>query len=298
MLYFIFDNKTAWITSKKNETGKEVGEIKNIKIIYLTDNLILFNNKIDKPPVYLYPLLKSNLQKQIRRGEKEAVSTAELMLDLNAFELLRRLSVIALEDVEMSFETCAIVWLMAATSKGFVLTPFLKKFILNYVYNLTKHPVCRRLLLEKVEKEYKKKLSLEEVLSSKHSEKEFIAAILFRASFGGLKGDILMISELCDEIIQNDRKLEFLKTYSYEIPKLKILDSAIDFHIFPKLIELIQKDTGIKPEIIQKTIWECSSRINYRFQETSENMEIWKEIKIFFDYHTKIYLSKVIKLYF
>lgn len=54
----------------------------------------------EKKTVYDESELKSALQKYIRRGEvKEAVSVGKILYELNAVELLRRLPIIAVEDV-------------------------------------------------------------------------------------------------------------------------------------------------------------------------------------------------------
>jgi hypothetical protein len=279
-------------------------------------------DKSKKEIAKIFPLLKSNLQKQIRRGEKEALATASLMLNMNNFEFLRRLSIIAAEDVELSIETTVIVWLMSATSKGFVLTPFHKNYILSYITSLLSHPICRRLIIrnrgrdgvlnggggeDELEEEgegiYNEKLSLSEIMNSDYPDKEMLAAIHFRISFGGLKGDSLMISRLCDEIIKSGRRLTYLKkeeclkmenikneNIKNGNEKLRITDSAIDFHIYSKLLLLIEKDTGIDVNTIKSTIWECSSRINYRYPEKSSLTHIWEKISPSFTFHTKNYL--------
>ena len=150
-MWFVFDGDTAEMFGSE-VSGKKIGIVNTaegqVTLIYKTNNVLMFNkNKKESPPAQLYPLLKSNLQKQIRRGEKEAITTASLMLDLDEFELLRRLSIIAAEDVTLSQETSRIVWYMAAVSKRLILCEKDKKFILNYVKSLVEFGKCRRLEL-------------------------------------------------------------------------------------------------------------------------------------------------------
>jgi hypothetical protein len=289
-MYFVFDGEEARLT-KNIVKGKEIGIINNTKIIYSGDRLYMFNRDKDKKetPAQLFPLLKSNLQKQVRRGELESIITASIMLDLNDFELL---SIIAGEDVELSVETSVIVWYMTAVSKGLILSPLDKEFILNYVYSCTIYPKCRRLELKNFDLLYLKGNEL-------HPDREKIDAILFRNCFGGLCNDLPMMDRLCKDFLYSGNRLKsILQIRPILNAKLKILDSAIDFHIYPNLITLIEQDTKISPEVIKKTIWECSSRINFRFPEITSLQPIWEKIEPSFNYHTKVYLSKIIKRYF
>lgn len=300
-MFFIFDNYDCKI-SKENKNGKLVGEIGNIKIV--TNRMVLKSAKKKENITKLYPLLKSNLQKQIRRGEKEAVVTAEMMLDINDFELLRRLSVIALEDVEMTYETATIVWFMCAVSKGYVLSIQDKNYILSYVNNLVYHPNFSYFSHDEDDTQNMKcDKEIEKILDSDHQDKEYIAAILFRASFGGLKGDVLMINTLCKKMVREGERLKHLENREIEKDlKLKINDAAIDFHIYPQLLNLISKDTGINEEVIKSVIWHCSSKTNYRNISSDhvlkEYNDIWSKISKSFNYHTKTYLSGIVKTYF
>jgi hypothetical protein len=148
MLYFTYDDNQAYLSENKPQNFREVGIVKwrgtkfSVTLLYSKDFSI---NKTRKTTNSLYPVLKSNLQKQIRRKDINAVATCDLMLELNDFECLRRIAVIASEDCEMTKETANIVWLMAATSKGFTLSNIHRYFILFYVGNLVNSTVCRRL---------------------------------------------------------------------------------------------------------------------------------------------------------
>ena len=300
-MWFVFDGDGAEMFESE-VSGKKIGSVNTaegeVRLIYKTNNLLMFNkNKKEPAPAQLYPLLKSNLQKQIRRGEKEAITTASLMLDLDEFELLRRLSIIAAEDVILSQETSRIVWYMAAVSKRLILAEKDKKFILNYVKSLVDYGKCRRLEIGNEKRNTNLKMS--EVLKSDCSNKNKLAGILFRYYFGGLSGDLPMLSELCDDILQEGR-LEVImsKKEVISIPALKFSEAAIDFHIYPNLLALIKQDTNIEENVIKSCIWQCSSRINYRYKEETDLYPIWQKIYPSFLHHTKSYLSKIVKKYF
>lgn len=327
MLQFIFNDSEAYLQNQRQEQGVIVGTVKlrnedkEVQLIYTgktnqqiqkkqTDQQKQNQNKQEKGKQNekLYSLLKSNLQKQVRRGDPNARVTANMMMDLNEFELYRRLVIIAAEDVELSKETSVISWLMMATSKGFITTPFHKEFVLNYVSSLISHKVCRRLSFEKQDKD----LSLQEILNSSHEEKKYIAGTYLRNFYGGLDGDGPMLVSICTSyIITNSPLPNFSLSLmnnqiQMKIQNLKLVfnDAAVDFHIYPELITLIYKDLQSKSntenieekemkDLIKRCIWECSSRINYRCKEDSSLFPLWNKIQRSFMYHTKVYLSKV-----
>jgi hypothetical protein len=326
MFYFIYDGTEAYLTHKvkeveKKQELKEVGSVNCkegiVKLMYNKPFMKNVNKKLNgngNGNEAIFPVLKSNLQKQVRRGYKEAVSTAEAMMEMNEFELLRRLSIIAAEDVILCSEISNIVWLMTAVSKGFILNANMKKFVLNTVYNLTMYPTCRRLQILK-NKEYnglKEELTLNDILTSSFEKKELLAGIFFRYYFGGLSGDLPMLSRLCDdylvsslegkqgkqELISINQKDLFVSLEILENPnsQLSICDAAIDFHVYPKLLELIKEDTGYSSELIKRCIWECSSRLNFRYKEETELLEMWKKIENSFLYHSKTYLAKLLHI--
>jgi hypothetical protein len=73
----------------------------------------------EKVLTYIPSLMKSNLQKAIRRRYfEEAFVTTKHLLNQDANDLLRRLPIMC-EDTELhSHLFMEVVWLMAATSKG------------------------------------------------------------------------------------------------------------------------------------------------------------------------------------
>lgn len=311
MLYFTYDDNQAYLSSQKIENFQEVGIVKwrgtNLSVTLLYSKGISLN-KSKKTTNSLYPLLKSNLQKQIRRKDINAVATCDLMLELNDFECLRRLSVIASEDCEMTKETANIVWLMAATSKGFILSNIHRYFILFYVGNLVNSKICRRYELSTHQDLHNNcDIRIHEILSSNYINKEILAGIFFRTSYGGLDGDTAMILNLCKEILTANRPLEnILPLFNPKIPiTLKFSEACVDFHIYPSLCEEIYNDLvtnkvlNIDIQTIKSVIWHCSSGINARYESNIDPyyLEIWNKISPSFSFHTKTYLSKILKTY-
>jgi hypothetical protein len=293
----------SWLSTKPYPGGTKIGSVKwrgqpvTVKIVSGTPVQLKVERETYPPD--LYALLKSNLQKQVRRGKDIAVATAARLWDLGQFELLRRLIVIAAEDAEVSTETVTITWLMTAKSKGLQLSDDHRNWVLGYIQSLVEHPVCRRLEIKPTIDQYNEKLELTEVLDSDHFQSEQIAGILFRTAYGGLKGDPPMISRCLDWLIQSDTPLTTLgvKRWTIGVPKLLINRAAIDHHIWSSLVEELQ---DLHPEYSQDfictVIWECSSGYNVRKKLHSEPewKACWEIIKSDFEELTKGYLSRIL----
>jgi len=234
----------AWISKTCLKDGFEIGSVKwrkqpiTVKII---SNLKMAKTTIkDVYPLDIYALLKSNLQKQIRRCKIGAITTTVKLWELNKFELLRRLSVIVPEDVIISKETSLIVWLMIACSKGIVLTNDHLCWILGYVKCLVEYNGLTDDILhlqirsnEASSKGLLDNLEPLTVINSDHTDKDYLTGILFRCAYGGLLCDPPMISRCIDWYLQNNIELmEFnVERWIEPLPKLLFNPASIDFHI-------------------------------------------------------------------
>jgi hypothetical protein len=142
-----------------------------------------------------------------------------------------------------------------------------------------------------------------------------------------------MISNLCQEILTSNRLLENIPNlFNPKLPiTLKFSEACVDFHIYPSLCEEILCDfafgnsdfsqsssieksqnyqkcfsdiiklniSNIDTQIIKSVIWHCSSGINARYESNIDPyyLEIWEKISSSFSFHTKTYLSKILKTY-
>lgn len=304
-LYFIClwdETPRAWL-SIKPYPGTDIGSVnwrgQPVTVNIIAGNPVEINKGKETYPPDLYALLKSNLQKQVRRAKINAVATAARLWELSQFELLRRLVVIAAEDAEVSTETTVICWLMAAKTKGLLLSDAQRNWVLGYVKTLLQHTVCRRL---EINIDCNPELEPSEVLDSFHSDSEQIAGILFRTAYGGLAGDPPMISRCLDWMIQTDTPLLTfgVKKWTEPLPKLLINRAAIDHHIYPRLVEELEDlHPEYSQEMICTVIWECSSGYNKRKKRpsTAEWRDCWKVIQIDFRELTKKYLTRILKKY-
>ena len=305
MLYFNRNNNDAYFCRDRQPDTYEVGRVNwrgtNHTVILLS-SVPFQTNKQPKPTNSLFCILKSNLQKQIRQKDIHAVATCEMMLDMNDFETLRRLIIIAAEDVEISKETAVISWLMASTSKCYLLSKSDKEYVLIYVNNLVQYNVCRRLEIQNSESgsnDNNYETNLDKILMSENPDKNYIAAIFFRTSYGGLSGDIPMLNKMCAYALING--LRSFKNKILITTDLKINDAAVDFHVYSRLCNEISQDTKVDPDLIKKAIWNHSSKTNARYledQDYGNNNEIWLKIKRSFDIRSKTYLQKTLQKYF
>lgn len=301
-LYFkcVWSDKPEIEISEKKLNGTEIGSVKwrgqpiTIRIIG-SDNVVI-DKKPEKYPPDLYALLKSSLQKQVRRQKPTAIATASRLWELGKFELLRRLIIIAGEDACISKETVIIIWLMMACSKGLVLKEIHRQWVLGYVKALVDCNKCVR-IAEPHFQELDPNLSPVTILESKHPNKYSLVLILSRTSYGGLKGDPPMLSRCIDYHFANNTTLPEFGVSFQEPGKLLVHPAGIDFHICPNMLQILSNDI-YDAEYIKTVIWECSSGVNYRHpQDNTEYRKCWLMIRgRFFDFG-KEYLTKILQRY-
>ncbi|KAG1656684.1 hypothetical protein FOA52_007254 [Chlamydomonas sp. UWO 241] len=141
-------------------------------------------------------LLKSALQKAVRRGQGPAAVRLLLhMLKEDPDELLRRLSVIAIEDAMLHPDLPLVVWLMAATAKGYAIGRSLASVLLRFVYQLARCPV-RDVMPDPRARPGKAMGCLGDVDAESglgSAESALLKALLVRAAYGGMACDVAML---------------------------------------------------------------------------------------------------------
>ena len=220
------------------------------------------------------PILKSNLQKAVRRmNKKEAIQSGLELAILDPNALLRRLPIIAIEDVTLIKGTSVIICLMMMKKEYFTIKEI--TFIVKYITTL-----CH---LEKTfhnnENIVPTKTNYEERIKNIELETLFI-----RISYGGMKSDLLMLQRAINlfekESIQDVMHL-------IDNPKLPeiidfkhgIISSALDFHPNPWILNYIARNTNLSKERIKELIWHGESALNLRKQSICEKAEITKREK-------------------
>lgn len=235
------------------------------------------------------PLIKSNLQKQVRRMDVRSVSTAQKFMEINMFEFLRRVPVIAIEDSLFCKELSYVVWLMAAVSKKKRVPEKSRLWLLGVIHSLTICKNCSRIECKnkRCYNKHEKDLSFDKILDSSHCDKEIIASIVFRTTYGGLWCDPIMISKCCHHfLIEEETKLPQLnvKLWEDKLPDFNILVWSADFHVYPYIIDQITKKWNwLSPENVKRAIWDHASGFNDRYSVPKKSsLSVWKIIRLYY----------------
>lgn len=243
------------------------------------------------------PLIKSNLQKCIRRRlASKAVRSMYSLMAISPFEALRRLFIIILEDTLPIPALPTLVWFMMATSKAYSLATKQVEWILGVVYL-----VCTKVELRRPSKE---KLPIGP-LTDNSIETQILWSMAFRRAYGGMEGDQEMMESLGGlwyrtfieksgrewECWLELRKLEVdpvdLSSLGSFIPGKVLIPACVDQHSRPQIIPYIR---NIYPNIdendIKGTIWLCRSRLNKRPKidgsidyPPEKFVEVWERIR-------------------
>ena len=152
---------------------------------------------------HILSLLKSALQKNCRRGRAEAaVSVAATLLTLvdekgsrvGERELLRRLPIIFVEDA-LPHPTLlpVLTWMMAAHAKGFTLHAAHHALMLDAVHAVASVPW--REPVHSSNGSSPAHTLLDAIGASPSAETAMVGALLIRAAFGGMRGDMSMLND-------------------------------------------------------------------------------------------------------
>ena len=179
------------------------------------------------------PYLKSHLQKCIRRSNLAlALKTALHLARLDFQALIRRLGIIVIEDVQLIPEYSTLVWLTAATSKGFALDRKRIYWIFGLITKLALHTTREPALGTEYDTSYDSvdgaaggaagtgagaELDLKgwrrwKLYKLDDEEKGIIQSILLRESYGGMTGDKAMLVRTAHNWLQR-----FLKNKQVDV---------------------------------------------------------------------------------
>jgi hypothetical protein len=263
--------------------------------------------------------LKSHLQKSIRKqNDSLAIQTSYHLLKLDHVELLRRISIIMIEDVQIHESFTTIIWLMIALSNDkksksnnsskFRIKKYIYEWVLGVIYTLCQINEINNFENKAYKKEDELKISKTNIqlFNSFNQYNREIYSILYsihiRISFGGLNGDIEMLKNFANyiniiNITKNINKIpiRLIKIYVKELEIDDIDYTAIDYHCNSNFLEYIHKKfPHIEMEELKKIIWYHSSGINYRISKSSNyNIEKWNEIKDYVEKSQKYLINSL-----
>jgi hypothetical protein len=283
---FIYDpdNRRAFFDYSPEKTDVFVIKTSSVSLFYRPS--IIANNEefmgIDNKTNIDVPLLKSNLQKAIRRKDKKtAISTMITMLSKSSTELFRRLPIIYIEDVCLMTSFPIVVWFMM-TDKEYIIKNLDVFILANIIISL-----CDT---DEVYDDPSFDITTEEEdlfgINKPNENDDAILALKIRSKYGGMKGDITLLKEA---IVHYKRGRIIVDTewsdkivYSHNV---EVLPEAIDFHPYPQMLRDINKATHIQRELVKKTIWLAESGVNYRkphtiiLSDNAKKSSVWPKIK-------------------
>ena len=212
------------------------------------------------------PLYKSHVQKCTRRKMyANAIDGVLALLYKDPSSILRRIGIIAIEDVCLVRGYSVIVWLMMAI-KYITLTKQDVNNIINYIDNLCtidkifvntpRAPVTRSMIIKMQDK-----------------NRDEVLALWYRKRAGGMKGDMKMLENAIAYYYREPNEIHekvIWRRFQIEVVALKIpiIQEAIDFHPFPQLIPVLNRRTNILQKTIKEYIWKVESAVNLRKPET------------------------------
>lgn len=206
-------------------------------------------NKPGAEPPYKYQynvhLLKSNLQKCFRRRlYVESMATAKQLLFQDPTEMLRRLSVILLEDSLLyPYLYNQVIWLQFAHSKGYQLTVEDAQIIMDAtctgLESTERYNLC-----------YKGAGTAFIYNTSRENREAFIGPRL-RSLAGGMKFDTNFLRVLALRALTEDLPLETeyssidLEDIEEFLPSKHMIYQAVDFHACPFILDTIPHKDAI-----------------------------------------------------
>jgi hypothetical protein len=306
---FIYDpeNRSAYFAYKPDQTDKYISTKCRVKLFY---------RQPASPcpsPVFIptiatklnVPVLKSNLQKAIRRHRVDiALTTTIALLQKDPTEFLRRLPIIYIEDVCLCDSYPIITWFMM-TDKEYSLTNQDIAIILSIVkdlcdvsayYMYDSNDDCSEIAFD---------LSHESLQQFDH--KDCLLALYYRHLYGGTKGDMQMIQNSIYYYAKNQSEIHGTTHTTLDLTVLNqqvdIIEEAIDFHPLPHMLGEIRKrirsERGIyiTDQIIKMHIWFAESGVNFRKPHTMtaaeehKHTETWDLVKPPLDEFRKLFIA-------
>lgn len=225
-------------------------------------------------------LWQSHLQKAIRLADKhKAMCSAAALLALDPTTLFRRLPIILIEDTCLDATIMPLLtWFMLACP---IWTPDEQEFtllcgILSAMCDLPKR---------------RETANTEEANTAEAKASTVCAdtciSLRIRKAYGGTSGDMKMLDMLSDLLRKSPRILHTSPRsfsnicFSLYLEEHEWILSAVDHHVFPKIVKSIFKEKSFLTEKkIRDAIWEESSNVNVRHKKTEQCMlGVWKLIK-------------------
>ena len=234
------------------------------------------------PNMYEVAVLKSNIQKAVRRGHVDAaVATAWQLIrqgGQSQTELLRRLPIILLEDTFLHVGVLTrLVWWMMATTRGWYLSEGeYRQLLLDIAWMAD--PACtpHREVLGSETKDY----TLEDFRGDTGRRRDGLLAIWIRSCWGGMHGDMTFLRALVktwqsreadspawslalQDTTEHLLVLTSLDSLTFSVP-IHALPEAVDYHCCSYMLPVIAKYVKEPQHVVMDAIWWHRSALNVR----------------------------------
>ena len=229
--------------------------------------------------IYNSKYLVSNLQKAVRRKKLNvALATAHQLLLQDPNCLLRRLPIIATEDVKWTTWTNYLVWIMCWYSK----TKSIGEHHFRIIFGIIKHMCQSDSVFDYRELNQRTYTvpSSPRLDIADPSVSSFQLAIWIRQKYGGMKGDMCLLdftSEKRAWDVESGELVEFTEPVPMFSTSHMLLE-AIDFHC-SDIINEYRKTSDIPYGVLKEWIWNFRSGVNVRKPWTRLNaVPMWNSI--------------------
>lgn len=238
-------------------------------------------------------LLKSNLQKTVRRGNVQAaISTANEMLNINPIQLVQRLAIIWIEDCVLTQEFAILPWCLAAMSKGWLLTENLAIVVITLAGRLAHMPV------RDVHGTKRERFQVSKIAGvSDPNCRSLLYSLQFRRDYQCMSSDKAMIDQCLADWTQRLKTGLTVMLVLPDLPANIALDlrmdkkhwsiASVDQHC-SALCTWVAEDLRISKKLVERVVWENSSRYTTKKvwekgrkgAETGDaSKELWHSIK-------------------
>lgn len=244
----------------------------------------IISPKIQSKRTKAISFLKSNIQKAVRLGKvEEALLSSLNLIEIDFISFIRRAIIICIEDVGIPSTLPLMVWLMMVYPNVEITNEFIKILLLTIYsvckYNIKHLPDTANNILD---------------YSMYNYTDPIVNSLLIASEYGGFKGDVLLINRFINSkkrviIPVKYRNLILTRT----LTKKDLIESAVDFHCYPYILEKISQETGLDIDTVKTLIWNNSSSINYRISHIIEDKKVWRNITKILNIIQKDILKKI-----
>lgn len=257
------------------------------------------------------PFLKSHLQKNIRKGNAGlAVRTCKEMLQQDVLQVVRRLSIIMVEDVDLHPAFNILMWWTIALTKqadniAVLRADDVPSSLLEWLLGLT-HMLCRikhrtvfdtstpphHTIWQHAQNLHKLRTHQHPPSFLNRAMQNTLWSVMVRASYGGLKGDMRLLQSVVSVYIQkvnantNTNALWMTTVRPVVYHSVEPLDAstwdldAIDFHVARYFVQKLEEAVNDESIDVKRMMWENGSSVNVRDAGGDEKYagDVWRKV--------------------